>query len=462
MTTFAPDDLYSVLKAFSPTLKSIDVRIVAVTLPTEEHWQNLVTVIFLSDKTVEEIKAEQENLTTIQNNHFAIFCDALPFNYLIFNKIADGEIRFPLSSFSTHRIETREFDPLALKVCSIQKWVNGSSCYILRSADIGIEEDRKKLWEIVLNQNTWAKRFGFSDIQEMINHYLKIEYNHGIRKDFEIVIHPVAKILNLQFSENQLIVNVEKPTELNGLQLNLQVKRDFQIVRRNTGEIEGTNNSKEFTINGLLPFDSITVELIHRDSGLTLDRAYETVTLENVAEPFVKTLDGFCSLDKLKEMLFEPENYGKNPEKIFENAITWLLSLAGYETLHLGVRIAKLNGKHESFDKLVAKSGYYIGSADIIAYEENERILLIDCDIGTVDPQKVQKLAELKKHFREKLKGYEKLPIVPILFSPKDFRETSPSIDVMIADQSVIKRIFEAVAQGNREQARSLLYYSGL
>jgi hypothetical protein len=59
------------------------------------------------------------------------------------------------------------------------------------------------------------------------------------------------------------------------------------------------------------------------------------------------------------------------------------------------------------------------------------------------------------------LKGYEKLPIVAILFSPRDIRKSSPSIDVMIADQSVVRRIFEAVVQGNREIARSILYYSG-
>lgn len=461
MTTFAPDDLYPVLEAFKPALKSVDVRTVAVSLQSEDYWQNLVTSIFLSDKPVEIIKAEHTTLPTARNNDFAIFYDALPFDYLIFDQISNGEIRFPLSSFRRYRIKTRAFDPLALKLNSTQEWIDGSSCYILKLADIGIEEDQKKFWQIVLNQNAWAKRFGFSNIHEMIRDYLKIEYAHGNRKDFEIVISPLAKIQNLQFSENQLIVNIQKPTELSGLQLNLQLKRDSQIVWRNTGEIEGTNYSIEFTINGLVPFDLMTVELIHRDSGLTLDRAYETVPLKNVAEPFVKTLDAFCSLDKLKKMLFEPENYGKNPEKIFEKAVTWLLSLAGYETVHLGVQITKLNRKNESFDKLFAKSGYHIGSADIIAYEENERILLIDCDIGTVDPKKVKKLAELKKHFREKLKGYEKLPIVAILFSPKDFRETSPSIDVMIADQSIIKRIFEAVVQGNREQARSFLYYSG-
>jgi len=461
LTTFAPDDLYHILKAFSPALKSIDVRTVAVCPPSEEHWQNWATAIFLSDKTIEEIKAKQEKIPKVRNNRIGFFCDTLPFDYLIFDKISNGEIRFPVSSFPQHRIKTREFDPLTLKVQSSQKWINNSYCYILRSTDSGIEEDRKKLWTIVLNQDTWAKRYGFSNSREMITHYLTIDYRNEIRKDFEIVIHQFAKIQNLQLSENQLIVNVQIPKEVSGLQLNLLLKRDSEIVWRDTGEIDGTNNSKEFTINGMLPFDSITVELIHLDSGLTLDRAYETVPLKNVAEPLVKTLDAFCSFDNLNKMLFEPENYGKNPEKIFENAVTWLLSLSGYETVHLGIRITKLNGKNESFDKLVAKSGYHIGSADIIAYEENERILLIDCDIGTVDPKKVQKLAELKKHFRDKLKGYEKMPIVPILFSPKDFREASPSTEVMIADQSVIKRIFEAVVKGNREHARSLLYYSG-
>ena len=127
--------------------------------------------------------------------------------------------------------------------------------------------------------------------------------------------------------------------------------------------------------------------------------------------------------------------------------------MAGFDVIRL--RIGK-----KKFEKV--GEGYEIGSADIIAYEENKRILLIDCTINTVDPKKVKKLAELKKHFREELIGYEKLPIVPVLFLSKDFRETSPSLDVMIAGQSVIKRIFEAVVKGNREKARSILYYSGL
>ena len=461
MTTFAPDDLYSVLKAISPALKSIDIRTVAVCPSSEEHWQNLVTSIFLSNKRVEEIKVEQEKIPKVRNNQFAIFCDALPFDYLIFDKISKGEIRFPMLTFGINRIKTRAFDPLTLKVTSTQEWREGSTFYVLKASDQGVLETRKKMWDIVYQQNNFVNRFGFPNVQQLIRHFLKINnYGYNVTKDFEITIPPFVKIDNVQFLDKQVTINIQNPSQLNNLQLNLKLERDRETVWLQPCEIKGTDNSLEVKINELLPFDSLTIELIHRDSGLTLDRTYKKAPLENVAEPFVKTLDAFCSLNKLQKMLFEPEKYGKSPEKIFENAVTWLLSLAGFDTIHLGKKIKKFNGKEEQFDKLQS-NGYHIGSADIIAYEENERILLIDCDIDFVDPKKVTKMADMKKHFRKQLKGYEKLPIVPILFTPIAFKKQSPSTDVMIADQSVIKRIFEAVVKGDREQARSLLYYSG-
>jgi len=258
--TNSPDELYHVLEAFKPALKSIDVRTVAVCPPSEEHWQNLVTAIFLSDKTVEEIKAEQEKIPQVRNNHFAIFFDAIPFNYLIFDKISNGEIRFPLSSFGTHRIKSREFDPLALKVTSTQEWVNGSLCHSLKAVDQGVLEDRKNLWDIIYQQNTWVKRFGFSSTQQLIAHYLKINnYDHGIRKDFEIVIPQLAKIENVQFSDKQITVNIQKPKQLNGLQLNLQLQRESQIIMREVREIKGTQNFEDFEISELLPFDLLNV-----------------------------------------------------------------------------------------------------------------------------------------------------------------------------------------------------------
>jgi len=314
LTYYDPDQLHSVLIAFTPVLKSIDVRTAVVCPSSGEELQNLITVIFLSDRTVDEIKAEQKQIPEVKNNYFRIFYDALPYKYSNFDRFFDGEISFPVLSSIQIPIKARKFNPLDLKVTSSQEWVNGLLSYPLKSADLGIEEDRKKLWETVYNQSGLAKRYGFPSIPELIKNYLKTEYTHGTRKDFEIVIPPLAQIQNLQFSENQLTVKVRKPPKLEGLQLNLLLQHDSRPRWRNTREIEETNNLK-FSVNGMLPFDVLTVELIHRYSGLTLDRAYETVPLQNVSEPFVKTLDAFCSLEKIKKMLFEPEKYGKSPEK---------------------------------------------------------------------------------------------------------------------------------------------------
>jgi hypothetical protein len=464
LTKHATDDLLNVLNALKPALKSIDVRTVAVCPSSEEDWQNLVTSIIISDKTLDEIKAEHENLRRVRNsdNQFAIFMKAYAFNYLIFDEIPNGKIRFP-TPFGTNRVKTRVFNPLNLKVTSTQERLEGSTYYVLKAVDHGDLEARKNFWDIIYRQNSFAKTLGFPNVQKLIQNYLKIEkYDHNARKDLEITILPLAKIGNIRFSKKQVNINLQNPHKLNNLQLNLHLENYQRNVWLNPRQINGKDNSVAFGINNLLPLDTLIVELIHRDSGLTLDRTSKKVPLENIAEPFVKIVDTFCSLKKIEKMLFKPEEYGKNPDKIFENAVTWLLSLAGYETVNVGIIITKLNNKQEKFDELHLKNSYHIGSADIIAYEENERLILIDCDINTVDPRKVEKLAELKKHFRDKLKGYEKLRIVPILFTPRDFRKTSPSTDVMIADQTVIKRMFEFVVKGDREQARSLLYYSGL
>jgi len=283
------------------------------------------------------------------------------------------------------------------------------------------------------------------------------------------VIPSLARVNSVQFLDKEFEVTIQKPEKLRGLQLNLNLKRENRIVWRDTREIVGEEtqfdrNTEVFKVNELLPFDLVNVELIHRDSVLTLDRTYKKVPLHKAIEPFMKTFGAICPIkDEFKTMLFEPKKYGKNPDKIFEIAISWLLSLAGFSTIYLGtdIKVPKSEyskkTKDRKFDVIYNSSGSKVGCADIIAYEENERILLIDCDIGPFDAKKIQDLAETKKYFRETLKEFKKLPIVPVLFSPRDFRKSTLSIDVMIADQSVIKRIFEAVAQGNREKARSIL-----
>ena len=117
MGSLAPDKLLSVLEALKPVLKSIDVRTVAVAPSSEEHWQNLVTSFFVTEKTIDEVRKQQREIPPLRNNTFAIFLGAYPFDYTIFDEINKGEIRIP----TRNKVQFRKFDPLELKVISTQK-----------------------------------------------------------------------------------------------------------------------------------------------------------------------------------------------------------------------------------------------------------------------------------------------------------------------------------------------------
>lgn len=50
MEKVAPDELFPVLEALKPVLKSIDIRTIAVAPPSEGSWQNLVSSVYLTEK----------------------------------------------------------------------------------------------------------------------------------------------------------------------------------------------------------------------------------------------------------------------------------------------------------------------------------------------------------------------------------------------------------------------------
>lgn len=477
MTTQAPDELFSVLESIRPALKSVDLRIVAVTPPSKEDWQNLVTSIVVSDKSRDKVRNEHEKFPVIRNNYFAIFFQDLPFDYEIFDQISKGEIKF-FMPYGRTKIQCRNFDPLKLKVNSIQEWIERHSTWILKATQNGSVKEREELWSAVQKQKYIAKRCGYPNIEELISKALRIKFRQNQPLEFMIVIPPLARIQSANFVKNQFEVEVRKPSNLEGLQLNLTWGRAknsgyHKTVERipprvlSQGEPELDENycivKEVFELDNLVPYDRMEAELILRESALTLDKIDRRAPLENIVEPFLKTLGAFCSFKEFKMMLLEPDNYGRPPEKIFEIAVSWLLSLAGFSTIYLGrdIKIPKssLSKKFHDrkFDVLLSKSGLPIGCADIIAYEDNEKLLLIDCDIGEIVEEKIQKLVSTKNYFDKSLKNFSQLEIIPVLFSPKDLRKQDNA--VKIVDRALIETILkEVVKGGNREYVRSLFY----
>ena len=85
VSDFAPDSVYSILQAFQPFLKSFDVRTIAVRAQSGDEWENLVTSIKVSEKTVEEVEKEHSKLPKLRNNSIALFPSQflLTFNILM-------------------------------------------------------------------------------------------------------------------------------------------------------------------------------------------------------------------------------------------------------------------------------------------------------------------------------------------------------------------------------------------
>lgn len=447
-----PDELYSVLEALKPALRSMDVRTFAVSTPNGD-WQNLITSVYITANSVDEVKKQQEKIHPLRNNEVALFSKAVSVDYTLFQNIIDGEVKF-LTPFGINKVRFRKFDPTKLKVVSTQARISGLSYkWILRAEGIGGQGERAELWSIVKNNEIAAKKVGSPNIATLIKNTLQIDYGNGYQKDFELIVPPLASIENAYFVNSNFEVKIKKASGLRDLQLNLTLKRDDITIwtdpRKLKDEQQKTSKAsilvtESIPIKDVLPNDLLDVELILGESALALDKKSAYAPLEHTVEPFLKTLDAFCSLEKFENMLLKPHQH-KKADKVFENSVTWLLSLVGYNPIHLG----------EKFEKCQTETQFEFGSADIIAYEENETILLIDCDTGVVDPKKIEQLIELGNYFSELFKDYRGLETIPVLVTPTNYRG-QPKKGIRIVDCKSLKRIFEELSKGNHERAKAI------
>jgi len=471
-----------VVKAFYSSLRTIDLRAVAV--KPEKHWVNLVTSIFLSSKTREELSAEQDRL--IENlpentDKFGFFLGSYGVEHLQYlsGQIRQGRFtatRIPSKLQDMATIQYRDVDLVSLKVeRHFQSYLKENGLWRLVGAKAeGNEESRRDLWEFVdSEQNGDARLRGFKDIYDMINETLGMnDFRRGNKTDFIVGIPVPARIIKASISNSSVNIQTKKAFNLTDLQLNLTVERwtrrgayrtvsrEMKLVSRSRVELKNLPDHEFCHVTDSIqvpdskPHDSIKIKLIHQKiPALDLDETRLTVPLENAVEPFAKVLTSFCSLEDFRRQLLHPEEMKKGrmkADRIFENAVAWLLSLTGFS-------IAQLR----DFEKLrVPETKYERGSIDMIAYRENECLLLVDCDTSIPESKKVRSMIALRDYFdfiQDEL-GYPR--ISSAIFSPRDCSEIIEDDQaVKIVDREQILRMLEDVMKGDQEQARQSLIY---
>jgi len=457
-----------VLEAFSPAFKSVDLRIVAV--KQHAQWVNVIASVFMSSKSLEEIKSEQIRIREKlpKTDRFNIFLACYPSGQAsVLLEQLEEEVK-------THEatIRTSIHGPLRLKVDSfLPSYLKDAKDWKL----IGSQADSRKddsLWHILESQNGSARLIGYENIYELIRETLRIkDFDRGRPRGLVIGIPMPARIIEMSIDGSALKIKTKKVFCLDNLQLNISAERVyprtsyFETFRRKIHPIKKCKkpSKHEFCyvtnsvqLDDLRPHDRIEVELIHKQvPTLSMDKSHLMVPLGKPFEPFAKVLNAFCSLDLFKERLLTPERFVEGrtkPNTVFENAVAWLLSIIGFSVVQLGRRFENLK---------IPETGYQVGSIDMIAYKENEYLLLVDCDTSIPDEKKIRSMKTVKDYFKiiQDKKGEPRL--LSVIFSPKDCTgiQRDP-LNIRIIDSSQIKRIFEEAMMGNTQEAQYSVLHS--
>lgn len=458
-------------KAFSPSFRSLDLRIASV--KTTDGWMNVVTSLFPSNKPFKEIELEQQRIRSklskeINQKVFNIFLAPLSFEklYNVSQQIMEGGI-----TVNHVLIRFRKFDLITLRVDHfLPDYLKGIEEWRLFGGEgKASAEDRKHIWSIIDDQEGATKLLGYAGIYDLINEILGIrKFDRGQERDLVIGVPTYARLVEIDLKGSLVEITTRKHVDLDNLQLNLFLNRlklrayQYETVQRITKRVEECKRpfGKDFCcirsriqITDMQPHDRINVTLINRDfPSLEVDRTSMTVPLKNAVEPFSKTLLRFCPLEKLEQHLLNPEQCTekpkKTPDKIFERAVSWLLSLAGFSVISLG----------KQYEKLTEPTKYEIGSVDIIAYRENKYLLLVDCDTKIPDDKKIGSLLSMKEYFRFIQDEHKEPTINPVIFSPRDCEELMGKYkEITIVDRSRIKWLLENAMLGKLEEIRFYL-----
>lgn len=442
-------------------------------MKTTDGWMNAITSLFPSNKTLKEIEQEQQMIRSklskeINQEVFNIFLAAFPFEklYNLSQQIMEGEV-----TVNDVLIRFRKFDPFTLRVDhflpdylkDIEEW------RLFGGEGKASADDRKHIWSIIDSQEGAAKLLGYAEIYDLINEILGIrKFNRGEERDFVLGVPIYARIVDTDLKGSSVEITTKKHINLDNLQLNLSLDRlkprayQSETVQRITKLVEKCKRpliedfccvTSTIQITDMQPHDRIEVTLINRDfPTLEVDRTFMMVPLKNTVEPFAKTLLRFCSLEKIGQHLLNPEQCAEKqkmtPDKIFERAVSWLLSLAGFSVISLG----------KQYEKLIEPTKYEIGSVDIIAYRENEYLLLVDCDTKIPDEKKIGSLLNMKGYFSFIQDKHKEPRINPVIFSPRYCKELMGKYkEITIVDQSRIKWLLENVMLGKVEEIRFYL-----
>lgn len=450
----------NVFNALQGYFVSVDLRTLAF---KENHqWINIVSSLFFSEKTVEQIKEIQKSLKCPELENLRLFTFALKsseFGSLSRQINKNGLIRPPNSLFSEDTIFIGNFNPRHITVNSRPSFFQPVSDWkALGGSSKEQHPNRTKCWELLEQIEGIFISLGFENVYQWIDKALGIwKYGKGNADTFIIGLPIKAKIDNLNVKGNIVSFSVKAHKNIPNLQVNIfqwennSRVGDWRTIETKPKPLTRLNQqiddfviyTDEVKFSSIHPKHFIKTQLISTNiPRLRIDEKMCRPPLENTLEPLIRALGKFYHLDQFKNQLLNPEKLKikrktHGPSWYFEEAVSWLLSLGGLSVIKLGEK-----------ENIHLESGFTI-SADMLAYKENDYLFVIDCDTQHVDPEKANHLLQIVEHFKQLQNENGKPEIIPVIFTPKEPVTVEIQRKVRVINGPKIEKLLEKAVEGD-------------
>ncbi len=449
--------LTQLLKGLGDSLQSIDIR--CAVKRVEAGWLSLLTAIRISARPLEEIHKRYKELETdgLRRNAdpFRILWQCYPINKVedILRQLASAQlsikeelVRFPQQEEANKLSGQQEFTSNLLMPWDRERWPaivyysNGTRTIYFSDSDITAE----------------VRRNGWRSTEEMVAHFLELNlqnlYCTGI--PLLLSVDMPAKIDVSRSAHSMPHVLTRAHPGLKGLTLNLNTDRQRGKPSLMPLERYGREGFWIIYRSSLEPLKLEPDDCFHCTLNHPVIPVLDQVTgfLRNVmpiayVNPLLLCLRQFWDMAAFSERLERPfDNLpGKrdhNAQHVFQEAITRMLTLAGFQAIDLGK------------DEFIHGNGTKVRRAtlDILAYHASSKTMILGaCTLTPPKTEDIQGVLETMAILISKFPDGPQIHFVPIVFSTQE-QESEDREGVRILNGRKIRKLKNLIDTGHENQ----------